>query len=94
LFAGPAAETTDAGFGVTPFYNEGQEALSRFAGLNPVARVSGGTSETGLASGAGFIWNISKSFDLRALYASVNANVPNDLGFSTTNPTTPLGAGF
>lgn len=94
LFAGPAAETTDAGFGVTPFYDEGQEALSRFAGLNPVARVSGGTSETGLASGGGFIWNISKSLDLRALYASVNANVPNDLGFSTTGPTTPLGAGF
>lgn len=90
LFAGPAAETTDAGFGVTPFYNEGQEALSRFGGLNPVARVSGGTSETGLASGGGFIWNISKSLDLRALYASVNANVPTDQGF----PATPLGAGF
>jgi len=94
LFAGPAAETTDAGFGITPFYNEGQEAISRFAGLNPVARVSGGTSETGLASAAGFIWNIGNSVDLRALYASVNANVPRNLGFSATNPTTPLGAGL
>ena len=90
LFAGPAAETTDAGFGVTPFYNEGQEAVSRFAGLNPVARVSGGTSGFGLASAAGFIWNISKSVDLRALYASVSANIPTNQGF----PATPLGAGL
>ena len=90
LFAGPAAETTDAGFGITPFYNEGQEAVSRFAGLNPVARVSGGTSGFGLASAAGFIWSISKSVDLRALYASVNANLPSDQGF----PATPLGAGL
>lgn len=90
LFAGPAAETTDAGFGVTPFYNEGQEAVSRFAGVNPVARVSGGTSGFGLASAAGFIWSISESVDLRALYASVNANIVSDEGF----PGTPLGAGF
>lgn len=90
LFAGPAAEATDAGFGVTPFYNEGQEAVSRFAGLNPVARVSGGTSGFGLASAVGFIWSISNSVDLRALYGSVNANIPNDQGF----PATPLGAGF
>ena len=90
LFAGPAAETTDAGFGITPFYSEGQEAVSRFAGLNPVARVSGGTSGTGLASAAGFIWSIAKSVDLRALYGSVNANLPSDQGF----PATPLGAGF
>jgi len=90
LFAGPALESTDAGFGVTPFYNEGQEAISRFAGLNPVARVSGGTSETGLASAGGFIWNIAKSVDLKAFYASVNANLPNNQGF----PSTPLGAGL
>lgn len=90
LFAGTAAEATDAGFGVTPFYNEGQEAVSRFAGLNPVARVSGGTSGSGLASAVGFIWSISDSVDLRALYGSVNANIPDDRGF----PGTPLGAGF
>jgi hypothetical protein len=90
LFAGPAAETTDAGFGVTPFYGEGQEAISRFAGVNPVARVSGGTSGAGLASAVGFIWNLSDSLNLRALYASVNANLPGDQGF----PATPLGAGF
>lgn len=90
LFAGTAAETSDAGFGVTPFYNEGQEAISRFAGLNPVARVSGGTSTTGLASAVGFIWSIADSVDLRALYGSVNANLPNDQGFAGT----PLGAGF
>lgn len=90
LFAGTAAETSDAGFGVTPFYNEGQEAISRFAGLNPVARVSGGTSTTGLASAVGFIWSIADSVDLRALYGSVNANLPNDLGFGST----PLGAGL
>jgi hypothetical protein len=90
LFAGPAAETTDAGFGVTPFYGEGQEAISRFAGVNPVARVSGGTSGSGLASAVGFIWNISDSLNLRALYGSVNANLASDQGF----PATPLGAGF
>ncbi|MDF5729673.1 MAG: iron uptake porin [Rhizonema sp. PD38] len=90
LFAGPAAETTDAGFGITPFYDEGQEAVSRFAGVNPVARVSGGTSESGQASAAGFIWSITKNVDLRALYGSVNANIPGDRGF----PGTPLGAGF
>ena len=90
LFAGPAAETTDAGFGITPFYNEGQEAVSRFAGVNPVARVSGGTSESGQASAAGLIWSISKNVDLRALYGSVAANIPGDRGF----PATPLGGGF
>ena len=90
LFAGPAAETTDAGFGVTPFYNEGQESISRFGGLNPVARVSGGTSGTGLASAGGFIWSISKRINLRALYASVNANIPSYQTF----PGTPLGAGL
>ncbi len=90
LFGGTAAETTDAGFGITPFYDEGQEAVSRFAGVNPVARVSGGTSESGQASAVGFIWSISKNLDLRALYGSVAANIPGDRGF----PGTPLGAGF
>jgi hypothetical protein len=76
LFAGTAAEVSDAFPPITPFYGEGQEAISRFAGLNPVVRVSGGTSGTGLASAAGFIFSLSKQLDLRALYASVNANLP------------------
>jgi hypothetical protein len=96
LFAGSAAETSDAFPAITPFYGEGQESISRFAGLNPVVRVSGGTSGTGLASAAGFIYSISPNLDLRALYGSVNANLvqksPNEAlpGVSTT----PLGAGL
>lgn len=95
LFAGTAAETSDAFPAITPFYGEGQEAISRFAGLNPVVRVSGGTSGTGLASAAGFIWSISDQVDLRALYGSVNANIPNQAadilpGVSAN----PLGSGL
>lgn len=96
LFAGTAAETSDAFPAITPFYGEGQESISRFAGLNPVLRVSGGTSGTGLASAAGFIFNISPNFDLRALYGSVNANLP-EKSASEAVPgvsTTPLGAGL
>jgi len=89
LFAGPKAETSDAFQAITPFAGEGQEAVSRFAGYNPVVRVSGGTSGRGLASAGGFIWNISPRLNLTALYGSVNAALPNDLGF----PATPLGAG-
>lgn len=76
LFAGTAAEATDAFPTIIPFADEGQGAISRFAALNPVLRVSGGTSQTGLASAAGFIWNISERIDWRALYASVNAAIP------------------
>ena len=76
LFAGTAAEATDAFPTIVPFADEGQGAVSRFAALNPVLRMSGGTSQTGLASPAGFIWNISDKIDWRALYASVNAAVP------------------
>ncbi|MEG4197838.1 iron uptake porin [Microcoleus sp. Pol12A5] len=90
LFAGPKAETSDAFQAITPFAGEGQEAVSRFAGYNPVVRVSGGTSGSGLASAGGFIWNISKKLNLTALYGSVNAALPTDLGF----PATPLGAGL
>ncbi|BAY75438.1 S-layer region-like protein [Nostoc linckia NIES-25] len=96
LFAGTAAETSDAFPTITPFYGEGQESISRFASLNPVLRVSGGTSGTGLASAAGFIYNVSPSLDFRALYGSVNANLPQKSpdeavpGISTT----PLGAGL
>ncbi len=90
LFAGPKVETSDAFQAITPFAGEGQESISRFGGYNPVVRVSGGTSGTGLASAGGFIWNISKKINLTALYGSVNAALPNDLGF----PATPLGAGL
>ncbi len=94
LFAGTAAEATDAFPAITPFYGEGQESISRFAGLNPVARVSGGTSGTGLASAAGFIFNISPQLDLRALYGSVNANIPQRAGDILPGVSnTPLGAG-
>ena len=76
LFAGTAAEATDAFPTIIPFADEGQGAVSRFAALNPVLRVSGGTSQTGLASATGFILNASDKIDWRALYASVNAAVP------------------
>ncbi|WP_375514548.1 iron uptake porin [uncultured Nostoc sp.] len=96
LFAGTAAETSDAFPAITPFYGEGQESISRFAGLNPVLRVSGGTSGTGLASAAGFIFNISPNLDLRALYGSVNANLPEKSATEALPgvSTTPLGAGL
>jgi hypothetical protein len=94
VFVAPAVEVSDAFPAITPFADDGQEAISRFAGYNPVVRVSGGTSGTGLASAAGFIWSISDKLDLRALYGSVNANLPGKaadvlLGVSGT----PLGAG-
>lgn len=76
LFAASAVEVSDAFPAITPFADEGSEALSRFAAYNPVVYVSGGTSGTGLASAAGFILNVSDKIDWRALYASVNANLP------------------
>ncbi|ODG98708.1 S-layer protein [Nostoc sp. KVJ20] len=96
LFAGTAAETSDAFPAVTPFYGEGQESISRFAGLNPVVRISGGTSGTGLASAAGFIYSISPNLDLRALYGSVNANLPQKSADEVLPgvSTTPLGGGL
>ncbi len=95
LFAGTAAETTDAFPAITPFYGEGQESISRFGGLNPVVRVSGGTSQRGLASAAGFIWQITDKIDLRALYGSVNANLPSAAPDILPGvPGTPLGAGL
>ncbi len=90
LFAAPMAETTDAFPTIVPFASQGQGAISRFAALNPALRVSGGTSETGLASAAGFIFTPTPSVDWRALYASVNAALPDNKGF----PETPLGAGL
>jgi hypothetical protein len=98
LFAGTGAEVSDAFPAVTPFYGEGQESISRFGNLNPVVRVSGGTSGSGLASAAGFIYSISPQLDLRALYGSVNANLPQN--GSEIDPveapgvlSTPLGSG-
>jgi hypothetical protein len=97
MFAGTAAETSDAFPAITPFYGEGSESISRFASLNPVLRVSGGTSGTGLASGAvGFIYNISPTLDWRALYASVNASLPEKSPIEALPgvSTTPLGGGL
>ena len=88
LFAGTAAEATDAFPTIIPFADEGQGAVSRFAALNPVLRISGGTSQTGLASATGFIFNISDKIDWRALYASVNAAIPEK------GDTNALGAGL
>lgn len=96
LFGGTAAETSDAFPAITPFYGEGQESISRFAGLNPVVRISGGTSGTGLASAAGFIFNISPNLDLRALYGNPNANLTQKSATEAVPgvSTTPLGAGL
>nr|WP_264314140.1 iron uptake porin [Pseudanabaena sp. PCC 7367] len=96
MFAGTAAETSDAFPAITPFYGEGSESISRFASLNPVLRVSGGTSGSGLASAVGFIYDISPSVDWRALYASVNASLPEKSPIEALPgvSTTPLGAGL
>lgn len=89
-FIAPMVEVTDAFPTIVPFASEGQGALSRFAAINPVLRISGGTSETGLASAAGFIFTPIPEVDFRALYASVNASITENEGF----PGTPLGAGL
>lgn len=89
-FAGTSAEVSDAFPSILPWADEGQGAVSRFASLPASHRISGGTSQTGLASAAGVILNIAPGIDLRALYGSVNAAIPNNQGF----PGTPLGAGI
>lgn len=95
LFAGTAAETSDAFPAITPFASEGEGAVSRFAGYNPVVRLSGGTSGTGLASAAGFSWTISEKVTLAALYGNVNAAIPNQApNIAPGVSGTPLGAGF
>ncbi|NJL39282.1 MAG: iron uptake porin [Leptolyngbyaceae cyanobacterium SM1_4_3] len=91
LFVGTNAEVTDAFPAIAPFASDSQGALSRFGGYNAAVRVSGGTSGTGLASAAGFIWNIAEGIDLRGLYGSVNAALPNNRGLTGG---TPLGAGI
>jgi hypothetical protein len=91
LFVGTNAEVTDAFPAIAPFASDSQGALSRFGGYNAAVRVSGGTSGTGLASAAGFIWNIADGIDLRGLYGSVNASLPYNRGLTGG---TPLGAGL
>ncbi len=90
LFAGTNAEVSDAFPAILPFAGEGQGSISRFSNLPAAQRVSGGTSQTGLAAAAGFIWSINDAVDLRALYGSVQASLPSNQGF----PGTPLGAGL
>jgi hypothetical protein len=90
-FAGTSAEVSDAFPSVLPWASEGQGAISRFASLPAAQRVSGGTSQTGLAAAAGVIFNISDAIDFRALYGSVNANLPGNRGLGGG---TPLGAGI
>jgi hypothetical protein len=91
LFVGTNAEVSDAFPTISPFASDSQGAVSRFAQMNPVLRVSGGTSGTGLAAAGGFIWAIADEVDFRALYGSVNANIPNNNGLAGG---TPLGAGL
>jgi hypothetical protein len=94
-FAGTSAEVTDAFPSILPWASEGQGAISRFASVPAAHRVSGGTSQTGLAAAAGVIFNISDAFDLRALYGSVNANLPGNVGLNIGGSSnTPLGAGI
>jgi hypothetical protein len=89
-FAGTNAEVSDAFPSILPWASEGQGAISRFASLPATQRISGGTSQTGLAAAAGLIFNLSDAIDFRALYGSVNANLPNNNGLAGG---TPLGAG-
>jgi hypothetical protein len=91
FFVGTSAEVTDAFPAISPFASDTQGAISRFAPYNAAVRVSGGTSGTGLASAGGFIWNISDSVNLTALYGSVNAAITNNRGLVGG---TPLGAGL
>jgi len=94
MFVGSNVEATDALGAISPFANEGQGALSRFATTdNAVMRLSGGTSGIGLAAAAGGIWTISDRVDLTAFYGNVNANIPFNNGL-LGDPATPLGAGL
>ena len=93
FFVGSNAEVTDAFPAISPFASDTQGALSRFAPYNAAVRVSGGTSGTGLATAAGFIWNIADGINLAGLYGSVNAPIVENQGLTGTSPT-PLGAGL
>ncbi|XGV96142.1 MAG: iron uptake porin [Leptolyngbya sp. BL-A-14] len=89
-FVGTSAEVSDAFPAILPWSSEGQGAISRFATLPAIQRLSGGTSGTGLDSAAGVILNLSDAIDFRALYGVTSASIPNNAGF----PGTPLGAGI
>ena len=89
-FVGTQAEVSDAFPAILPFAGEGTEGISRFSTLPAAQRISGGTSQFGLASAAGLIYTISDKIDLRALYGTLSANLTNNAGF----PGTPLGAGL
>ncbi len=89
-FVGTQAEVSDAFPAILPFSSEGEGGLSRFSNLPAAQRVSGGTSQFGLASAAGLILNLSDKVDFRALYGTLTANLPNNPGF----PATPLGGGI
>ncbi|AFY62310.1 iron uptake porin [Synechococcus sp. PCC 6312] len=94
-FAFVKAETTDAFPQIIPWAGEGQGALSRFAGVNPIVRLTTGTSGIGVPSGLGFIWNPNSKVNLTALYGVAGAAnpglVPTALDGSAG---TPLGSGF
>ncbi len=87
-FVGTQAEVSDAFPAILPFAGEGTEGISRFSTLPAAQRVSGGTSQFGLASAAGLIYNISDKIDLRALYGTLTANLTNNAGAGS------LGAGL
>ena len=77
-FVGTQAEVSDAFPAILPFAGEGTEGISRFSTLPAAQRISGGTSQFGLASAAGLIYNISDKIDLRALYGTLSANLTNN----------------
>jgi hypothetical protein len=89
-FVGTQAEVNDAFPSILPFADEGNGGISRFSTLPASHRVSGGTSQFGLASAAGVIVNLSDKLDFRALYGTLSENLPQNGGF----PPTPLGAGI
>ena len=89
-FVGTQAEVSDAFPAILPFAGEGTEGISRFSTLPAAQRVSGGTSQFGLASAAGLIYTVSDTIDFRALYGTLTANLTNNAGY----PGTPLGAGI
>jgi hypothetical protein len=89
-FVGTQAEVSDAFPAILPFAGEGQGGISRFSTLPASQRVSGGTSQFGLASAAGLILNLSDKIDVRALYGTLSENLTRNTGF----PGTPLGAGL
>jgi hypothetical protein len=89
-FVGTQAEVSDAFPAILPFAGEGQGGISRFSTLPASQRVSGSTSQFGLASAAGLILNLSDKIDVRALYGTLSENLTQNTGF----PGTPLGAGL